>query len=120
VSEQWVHRQKKGRCGASPLYTETAIATVATLQALFHLAGRQTEGFVESLFKIVGFLGKNHLVFEFLSSSRISRIFICINDSWGVSVIGLKRLLEKPCRSMSILLSCQEEIQRSGSMAWFP
>lgn len=54
VTEQWVHREKTGRRGASPLYTETALATVGTLQALFHLAGRQTEGFVESLFEMMG------------------------------------------------------------------
>ena len=51
--DQWTHQEKTGRRGASPVYTDTAIATVATIQSLFNLAGRQVEGLVESLFKLM-------------------------------------------------------------------
>jgi len=43
-----------GRRGASETYSDGAIATVATLKSLFHLAGRQAQSFVESLFELMG------------------------------------------------------------------
>ena len=54
VIEGWVNEQKSGRRGASNYYSEGAIALMATVQALFNLAGRQTEGFLESLFGLMG------------------------------------------------------------------
>lgn len=51
--EQWVMSTATGRRGASQLYSDTAIATVATLKSLFHLAGRQAQGFVESVFQLM-------------------------------------------------------------------
>lgn len=54
VIEQWRNEQKTGRRGASNYYSEMAIATMGTIQSLFHLAGRQTEGFLESLFTVMG------------------------------------------------------------------
>ena len=50
VIEQWLHEQKTGRKGASNYYSDIAIATMGTIQSVFHLPGRQTEGFLESLF----------------------------------------------------------------------
>jgi heme-degrading monooxygenase HmoA len=47
--EQWRNEQKTGRKGASNYYSDVAIATMGTIQSLFHLAGGQTEGFLESL-----------------------------------------------------------------------
>lgn len=43
-----------GRRGASQTYSDTAIATVATLKSLFRLAGCQAQGFVESVFLLMG------------------------------------------------------------------
>ncbi|MDV2995714.1 MAG: IS5 family transposase ISAcma6 [Chroococcidiopsis sp. SAG 2025] len=54
VIQQWHNEQKTGRRGASNHYSEVAIATMGTIQSLFHLAGRQTEGFLESLFTLMG------------------------------------------------------------------
>ncbi|MDV2997923.1 MAG: hypothetical protein N4J56_008062 [Chroococcidiopsis sp. SAG 2025] len=54
VIKQWHNEQKTGRRGASNYYSETAIATMGTVQSLFRLAGRQTEGFLESLFVLMG------------------------------------------------------------------
>lgn len=54
VRENWLSKEKTGRRGASPSYTDVAIATMGTIQSLFHLAGRQTQGFLESLFELIG------------------------------------------------------------------
>ncbi|MBD2200703.1 MULTISPECIES: IS5 family transposase [Calothrix] len=54
VIEQWRNQQKTGRKGASNYYSDTAIATMGTIQSVFHLPGRQAEGFLESLFMLMG------------------------------------------------------------------
>ncbi|BAY24023.1 transposase [Calothrix sp. NIES-2100] len=54
VIEQWLNQQKTGRKGASNYYSDVAIATMGTIQSIFHLAGRQAEGFLESLFTLMG------------------------------------------------------------------
>jgi hypothetical protein len=54
VIEQWCNEKKTGRKGASNYYSDVAIATMGTVQSVFHLAGRQTEGFLESLFTLMG------------------------------------------------------------------
>ena len=53
VIEQWVNQQKTGRRGASNTYSNTAIEFMVTIQSLFGLAGRKTEGFVESIFQLM-------------------------------------------------------------------
>ncbi|MBD6620922.1 IS5 family transposase [Komarekiella sp. 'clone 1'] len=52
--EQWHNQQKTGTKGASNYYSDTAIATMRTIQSVFHLPGRQAEGFLESLFMLMG------------------------------------------------------------------
>jgi len=54
VIEQWRNEKKTGRKGASNYYSDVAIATMGTIQSVFHLPGRQTEGFLESLFTVMG------------------------------------------------------------------
>ncbi|PMB39199.1 hypothetical protein CEN41_22180 [Fischerella thermalis CCMEE 5330] len=54
VIEQWRNQQKTGRKGASNYYSDVAIATMGTIQSVFHLPGRQAEGFLESLFMLMG------------------------------------------------------------------
>lgn len=53
VLEQWLVSTPSGRRGASCTYRDAAIATVATLKSLFHLAGRQAQGLVESVFQLM-------------------------------------------------------------------
>ncbi len=53
VIEQWLNQDKTGRQGASKTYSNVAIELMATLGTLFSLAGRQTEGFVESIFGLM-------------------------------------------------------------------
>ncbi|OZH53589.1 hypothetical protein AFK68_16595 [Hydrocoleum sp. CS-953] len=54
VIEQWLNQEKTGRKGASNTYSNVAIELMATLQSLFGLAGRQTEGFVASILALMG------------------------------------------------------------------
>ncbi len=49
----WTNPEQTGRRGASPTYTDLAIETMATLQALYGLAGRQTEGLLASIFALM-------------------------------------------------------------------
>lgn len=43
-----------GKPGASVLYSDLAIETMATVKAVYRLAGRQCHGFLESIFKLMG------------------------------------------------------------------
>jgi hypothetical protein len=43
-----------GKRGAQPVYSEAAIETALTFRLLFHLALRQTEGFLGSLLRLMG------------------------------------------------------------------
>ncbi len=53
VIAQWENHQKTGRRGASNKYSDIAIKTMATIKVLYQLPGRQTEGFLESLFEMM-------------------------------------------------------------------
>jgi hypothetical protein len=53
VLEQWVVEALSGKPGASVLYSDLAIQTMATLKAAYRLAGRQCQGFLESLFELM-------------------------------------------------------------------
>ena len=54
LREQWLVWEKTGKRGASRTYSDAAIATVATVGSVFHLAGRQVQGFLTSLFELIG------------------------------------------------------------------
>ena len=54
VIEGWLNEAQTGKRGASRTYSDTAIATISTLGSVMQLPGRQTEGFVESLFQLMG------------------------------------------------------------------
>lgn len=54
VLEQWVVEDLSGKPGASPLYSDLAIQTMATVKAVYRLAGRQCQGFLESIFELMG------------------------------------------------------------------
>ena len=49
----WTSPEQTGRRGASPTYTDLAIEPMATLQALYGLAGRQTGGLLASIFALM-------------------------------------------------------------------
>src|SRR5215510_11377905 len=51
--ENWTTDELTGEQGASPTYTDLAIETMATVQAIYGLAGRQTQGFLQSIFELM-------------------------------------------------------------------
>jgi ABC-type uncharacterized transport system YnjBCD substrate-binding protein len=54
VLDAWVKQELSGKRGASVFYSDLAITTMVTLKAVYHLAGRQCQGFVESIFEVMG------------------------------------------------------------------
>src|SRR5690242_20464317 len=50
----WVNQAKSGKKGASLLYTDSAILCALTLQQVYHLPLRSTEGLLGSLFHLLG------------------------------------------------------------------
>ena len=54
VLEQWIDPYLSGKRGASIYYSNLAITTMATVKAVYRLAGRQCQGFLESIFELMG------------------------------------------------------------------
>lgn len=50
----WHNRQKSGRRGASCVYSDSAVICALTLQVVYHLPLRATEGMLLSLFQLLG------------------------------------------------------------------
>jgi Transposase DDE domain len=65
--EQWLETEKTGQRGASRTYSNTAIEVMATLKAIYRWAGRQIEGFVESVFQLM------HITLAVPDHSTLSR-----------------------------------------------
>jgi Transposase DDE domain len=53
VLEQWIVPDLSGKPGASMVYSDLAIMTMATVKAVYRLAGRQCQGFLESIFELM-------------------------------------------------------------------
>ena len=53
VLSTWLVERPSGRGGATATYSDVAIATFETIKAVYRQAGRQTEGFLASLFKLM-------------------------------------------------------------------
>lgn len=51
--ENWTTEELTGGRGASPTYTDLAIETMAMIQVVYSLPGRQTQGFLQSLFSLM-------------------------------------------------------------------
>lgn len=98
VVAQWRNEQKTGRKGASNYYSDLAIVTMGTLKAVFGLASRQTEGFLESLFTLMGIdlavpdhttlsrrLGKLSVELPVVPKAKGIHVVV---DSTGVKVYG--------------------------------
>ena len=98
VIEQWRNEKKTGKKGASNYYSDVAIATMGTIQSVFHLPGRQVEGFLESLFTVMGIelevpdhstlsrrLGKLSVELPVVAKDKAVHVVV---DSTGVKVYG--------------------------------
>src|SRR5215813_3413934 len=51
--ENWTTDELTGEQGASPTFTDLTIEAMATVQAIYGLAGRQTQGFLQSVFELM-------------------------------------------------------------------
>jgi Transposase DDE domain len=98
VLEGWIVAELSGKRGASVVYSDLAIMTMATVKAVYRFAGRQCQGFLESIFELMSI---NLLVPEHSTlSRRLSQLKIALPvvpkegarhvvvDSTGVKVHG--------------------------------
>jgi len=96
--EGWLEPEKSGKRGASKRYSDTAIATFETIKAVYRLAGRQTQGFIESLFALMGVAlpvpdhttvsrRKKHLTVTLPVVPKQGAVHVVV-DSTGIKVYG--------------------------------
>ena len=98
ATANWTTDDLTGEPGASPTYTDLAIETMATVQAIFRLAGRQTQGFLQSLFELMKLdlpvpdhstLSRRRRKLEITLPVRdLSKSVHLVIDSTGVKVYG--------------------------------
>ncbi len=95
--ESW-RAMPSGRRGGQKRFSDTAIETALTLRLLFHLPLRQTEGFLRSLFELMGAdfdvpdhttlsRRSRHLDIK-LGQAQTSGAIHLIVDSTGLSIVG--------------------------------
>jgi hypothetical protein len=94
----WYNGQKTGKSGASQTYTDTAVQCCLTVREVFRLPLRQTEGFMNSVFRL-GQLDLNCPDYTTLSRRGTSLAVVCrrsgskkprhvVIDSTGLKVYG--------------------------------
>lgn len=98
VLQTWHPTEPEGRRGHPRTYTDTAIATMATLQEIYHLGLRQTEGLMESIGKLLHLevaipdystLSRRRATLEIvLPRTRSKAALHVVVDSTGVKVFG--------------------------------
>lgn len=98
VLSAWIVPNLSAKAGASVFYSDLAITTMATLKAIYGLAGRQCQGFLESIFALMGIdllvpdhstlsrrLGNLKIDLPVLPKTGALHVFV---DSTGVKVYG--------------------------------
>lgn len=98
VLESWYNETSSGKRGASKDYSDLAIITFVTMKSVYHQAGRQTQGLLESLFLLMGIdldvpdhstvsrrMGKLEIVLPVVPKSESVHLVV---DSTGVKVYG--------------------------------
>jgi IS5 family transposase len=94
----WQSRERTGQRGHPRTYSDTAILTMATLQEIYHLGVRQTEGLVDSLGELLHLevaiphystLSRRRATLEIaLPRTRGKEALHVVVDSTGVKVFG--------------------------------
>ena len=94
----WQSRERTGQRGHPRTYSDTAILTMATLQEIYHLGVRQTEGLVESMGELLHLevaipnystLSRRRATLEIeLPRTRSKEALHVVVDSTGVKVFG--------------------------------
>ena len=96
ATANWTTDELTGESGVSPNYTDLAIETVTTVQAIYGLAGRQTQGFLQSVFELMKLdlpvpdhstLSRRQLEIT-LPVKNLSNSLHLVIDSTGVKVYG--------------------------------
>lgn len=98
VLSGWIVPKLSRERGASVFYSDIAIATMATVKAVYRLAGRQCQGFLTSIFVLMGFefpvpdhstlsrrIGKLSIALPVLPRTEARRVVV---DSTGIKVYG--------------------------------
>ena len=98
VVGRWLVKNKTGKKGASQTYSDLAIATFSIFKSIYSLAGRQTEGFLKSLFSLMNLelpVPEHSTVSRRLSSVKVllpveksSKPRHLVVDSTGIKVYG--------------------------------
>jgi transposase len=96
--EDWIDPYLSGKPGASITYSDLAIMTMATVKAVYRMAGRQCQGFLKSIFELMGIelsvpdhstlsrrLGKLEVALPVLPKEGARHVVV---DSTGVKVYG--------------------------------
>jgi IS5 family transposase len=94
----WLNHQKSGKRGASNTYTDTAILTLASLQEIYHLPLRQTQGLVQSLLDLLKLKlpvpdytvlcrRRRHLDIELPRQKKAAPLHLVV-DATGVKIFG--------------------------------
>ncbi len=94
----WGIPHLSGKAGASEYYSDLAILTMATLKAVYQLPGRQCEGFLTSIFELMGIelsvpdhstlsrhVGKLSIALPVIPKAGTRHVVV---DSTGVNVYG--------------------------------
>lgn len=98
VIERWLLTNKSGKPGASPKYSDIAIATFETIKVVYGLPGRQAEGFLSSILNLMNLdlpvpehstvsrrKGKLEIVLPVVPKSGKAHVVV---DSTGIKVYG--------------------------------
>ena len=98
MTDSWYNGELSGKRGASIDYSDIAIATFVTMKSVYHQAGRQTQGLLESLFELMGAdlevpdhstvsrrMGKLQVVLPVVPKEQAVHVVV---DSTGVKVYG--------------------------------
>jgi IS5 family transposase len=94
----WQNSERTGKRGHPRTYSDTAIETMATLQEIYHLGGRQTEGLMESIGELLHLevaipdystLSRRRATLDIvLPRTRRTEALHVVVDSTGVKVFG--------------------------------
>lgn len=98
VLDAWYNPSLSGKAGASNEYSDLAIITFVTLKSVYHQAGRQTQGLLESLFELMAIeldvpdhrtvsrrMGNLEIVLPVVPKDQAVHVVV---DSTGVKVYG--------------------------------
>ena len=98
VVSEWYNKEKNGKNGANNYYSDKAISCGLIIREVFHLALRQTQGFLSSLIKLMGFQIEcpNYTTFcrrqkglsIALPRQRSGELLHVVVDSTGMKVYG--------------------------------